>query len=181
VRELPLVYVWADGLYVKAGLEDTKAALLVLIGALANGQKVILAVESGERESTASWASGLRDLKARGLRAPKLTFGGWHLGIWSALAQVWPESAEQRCWNHRIRNILDAVPLTAQAVVKAHLQRMANAESRAEAERERHRFRTAYATRYAKRWSGWSTTGSGWWPTTRSRTNTGGTCARRTW
>jgi transposase-like protein len=148
--DLPLVYVWADGLYVKAGLEDTKAALLVLIGALADGRKVILAVESGQRESTESWASVLRDLKARGLCAPKLTIADGHLGIWSALAQVWPESAEQRCWNHRRRNILDAVPLKAQPAVKAHLQRIANAESRAAAERERRRFRATYAMRYRK-------------------------------
>jgi transposase-like protein len=145
-----LVYCWADGIYVKAGLEQTKAALLVLIGALADGQKVILAVESGQRESTASWAMMLRDLKARGLGAPKLTIADGHLGIWSAVAQVWPESAEQRCWNHRMRNILDAVPLKAQPVMKAHLQRIANAERRAVAERERRRFRAAYATRYPK-------------------------------
>lgn len=63
-----VVYVWADGLYVKAGLEDTKAALLVMIGALTEGRKVVLAVESGQRESKASWGAVLRDLRARGLQ-----------------------------------------------------------------------------------------------------------------
>jgi transposase-like protein len=92
----------------------------------------------------------LRDLKARGLGAPKLTIADGRLGIWSAVAQVWPESAEPRCWNHRMRNILDAVPDKAQPVVKVHLQRIANAESRAAAERERRRSRTAYATRIPK-------------------------------
>lgn len=86
LRELQLVYLWADGLYVKAGLEDTKAALLVRMGALADGRKVILAVESGQRESTESWASVVRDLKARGLRAPKLTIADGHVGIWGR----WP-------------------------------------------------------------------------------------------
>jgi transposase-like protein len=90
LRYLKLVYLWADGLYVKAGLEDTKAALLVLMGALADGRKVILAVESGQRESTESWASVLRDLKSRGLSAPKLTIADGHLGIWGALAQIYP-------------------------------------------------------------------------------------------
>lgn len=150
LADLSLVYVWADGIYVKAGLADTKAALLVLIGALADGRKVILAVESGQRESTESWAAVLRDLKARGLGAPKLTVADGHLGIWSALAQVWPESAEQRCWNHKLRNVLDAVPEKAQPEVKAHLQRIAGAESRATAERERRAFRLAYQTRYLK-------------------------------
>ena len=139
-----LAYVWADGIYVKAGLEQSKAALLVLIGALADGRKVILAVESEQCESTESWAAILRDLTARGLPAPKLTVADGHLGIWSALAQVWPESAEQRCSNHKMVNVLDAVPL------KAQLRRIANTESRAKAEQERAAFRSTYQPRYAK-------------------------------
>ena len=150
LSELALAYVWADGIYVKAGLEQSKAALLVLIGALADGRKVILAVESGQRESTESWAAILRDLTARGLRPPKLTVADGHLGLWSALAQVWPESAEQRCWNHKLINVLDAVPQTVQPAVKTHLQRIANAATRAIAEQERTAFRLAYQTRYAK-------------------------------
>jgi transposase-like protein len=150
LADLSVVYVWADGLYVKAGLESSKAALLVLIGALADGRKVVLAVESGQRESTESWAAVLRDLKARGLGAPKLTVADGHLGIWGALAQVWPESGEQRCWNHRLRNLIDTVPEKAQPEVKAHLQRIVNAESRAAAERERRAFRLAFQQRFPK-------------------------------
>ena len=56
----------------KAGLEKDKAAMLVLIAALREGRKVVLAVESGYRESIESWATLLRELKARGLRAPQL-------------------------------------------------------------------------------------------------------------
>jgi transposase-like protein len=147
---LELVYLWADGLYVKAGLEDTKAALLVLIGGLADGRKVILAVESGQRESTESWTAVLRDLKARGLRASKLTVGDGHLGIWSALGQIYPTSAEQRCWNHKLRNVLDAVPEKAQPEVKAALDAIVHAETRALAERGKRAFRRAYGTRYPK-------------------------------
>ena len=117
-----LVYLWADGVYVKAGLDTGKAALLVLIGADAAGEKTVLAVVSGQRESTESWAAVLRDLKRRGLRAPKLTITDGHLGIWSALAQLYPESAEQRCWNHKLRNVLDTVSQKHQAEVKAALQ-----------------------------------------------------------
>ncbi|MDA1082690.1 MAG: transposase [Gemmatimonadetes bacterium] len=97
LSDLKLVYLWADGVYVKAGLEDGKAALLVVLGADAHGQKHVLAVASGQRESTESWAAVLRDLKRRGLRAPKLTIADGHLGIWGALAAVYPASAEQRC------------------------------------------------------------------------------------
>lgn len=150
LRDLPLVYLWADGLYVKAGLEDTKAALLVLIGALADGRKVVLAVESGQRESVESWAVVLRDLKARGLAAPKLAVADGHLGIWGALAQVYPTSAEQRCWNHKLRNVLDAVPEKLQPEVKTALQRIAGAESGAEAERGKRDFRRTYAPRCPK-------------------------------
>jgi len=147
---LELVYLWADGIYVKAGLEDTKAALLVLIGGLADGQKVVLAVESGQRESTESWAAVLRDLKARGLPAPKLTIGDGHLGVWGALAHVYPTSAEQRCWNHKLVNVLDAVPERAQSDVKAAVQRVAYAETRTDAERARRAFHLAYAKRFPK-------------------------------
>lgn len=150
LRELPLIYLWADGLYVKAGLEDTKAALLVLMGALADGRKVILAVESGQRESTESWLSVLRDLKARGLCAPKLTIGDGHLGIWGALAQVYPTSAEQRCWNHKLRNVLDAVSEKAQPEVKAAVQQIAGAPKRADADRLQRAFRQTYHRRFPK-------------------------------
>lgn len=134
---LELVYCWADGLYVKAGIEDGKAALLVVIGATSDGQKHVLAVESGQRESVESWARVLRDLRARGLRAPRLTMADGHLGIWGALAQVYPESDEQRCWNHKLLNVLDQVPLKKQGPVKSWLRKMMYAETRAECEAAR--------------------------------------------
>jgi transposase-like protein len=146
LSDCQIVYLWADGVYVKAGLEDRKAALLVLIGACADGRKMILAVESGQRESTESWAAVLRALKARGLPAPKLTIADGHLGIWSALATVYPESKEQRCWNHKLRNVLDTVPKKMQAEVKAALQQIASAES----EREATALRDAFARTYRR-------------------------------
>jgi len=98
VADLDVVYLWVDGVYVKAGLEKDKAAILVVLAALRDGQKVILSVESGYRESTESSAASLRDLKRGGLSAPKLVIRDGHLGIWGALAAVFPEAAEQRCW-----------------------------------------------------------------------------------
>jgi len=79
VDDLEVVYLWVDGVYVKAGLEKDKAAILVVLAALRDGRKVVLAVESGYRESTESWAAILRDLKRRGLAAPKLVIGDGHL------------------------------------------------------------------------------------------------------
>jgi putative transposase len=139
-----VVYVWADGLYVKAGLEDTKAALLVLIGALTNGQKVVLAVESGQRESKESWAAVLRDLRARGLQPWRCTVADGHLGIWAALGEQQPTAAEQRCWNHRITNVLDAIPKKCQAGARTLLCAMPYADTQAACEQLRAQFDTRY-------------------------------------
>jgi putative transposase len=138
--DLEVVYVWADGLYVKAGLEDSKAALLVLIGALTDGQKVVLAVESGQRESKESWGAVLRDLRARGLKPWRCTIADGHLGIWAALAEQQPTAAEQRCWNHRITNVLDAIPRKQQAQARTLLCAMPYAESQAACEKLRAQF-----------------------------------------
>jgi len=150
LSDLELVYLWADGIYVKAGLEQEKAALLVLIDALSNGEKIVLAVESGYRESSESWGGVLRDLKARGLHSPKLTIADGHLGIWAALGNVYPASCEQRCWNHKLRNVFNVIPLRRQAEVKAHLQRVASAETRKDCEALKRDFVKGYAQAYPK-------------------------------
>lgn len=141
---LKLVYLWADGVYVKAGLEDSKAALLVLIGADAEGRKHVFAVTSGEHESVVSWTSVPRDLKARGLCAPTLTIADGHLGLWGGLAAIYPTSAEQRCWNHTMRNVLDLVPTKRQAEVTVQLQQIAAAETQRPAVRLRDTFARPY-------------------------------------
>jgi len=110
LEDLDLVYLWADGVYVKAGLEKEKAALLVLIGATTDGRKVIIGVTAGFRESVESWSELLRSLKRRGLRCPRLTIADGHLGIWGALSSVYPGSREQRCWAHKIRNVMSYLP-----------------------------------------------------------------------
>src|SRR5581483_2839224 len=138
--ELEPVYVWADGIYVKAGLEKDKAAILVVIAALRDGRKVVLAVESGYRESTESWAAVLRDLKARGLRAPRLLIADGHLRIWSAVRSIFPTVAEQRCWNHRLLNVLDKLPKTLQAEARRLLTPIPYAETREEADRRKRAF-----------------------------------------
>jgi putative transposase len=143
--DLEVVYVWADGLYVKARLEDSKAALLVLIGALTNGHKVVLAVESGQRESKESWGAVLRDLRARGLQPWRCTIADGHLGIWAALAEQQPTAAEQRCWNHRITNVLDAMPIKHQLQARTLLCAMPYAESQAACEELRAQFVKRYS------------------------------------
>ena len=145
-----LVYLWANEVYVKAGRDTSNAARLVLIGADAEGQKRVLAVESGQRESTESWAAVLRDLKRRGPGAPKLAIAEGHLGIGSTLAPVYPESAEQRCWNHKLRNVLDTVSKKHQAEVKAALQAIASADTARAATALRDVFARTYRRHHPK-------------------------------
>jgi putative transposase len=140
LADLEPVYLWVDGVYVKAGLEKDKAAILVVLAGLRDGRKVILAVESGYRESTESWAALLRDLKARGLRPPRLVVGDGHLGIWSALTAVFPLARQQRCWNHRLLNLLDKLPKRLQAQGRRLLTAIPYAETREDAERQKRTF-----------------------------------------
>jgi len=111
LRDLEVAYMWADGIYVKAGLEKEKAVVLTVIGGLSDGSKVILYMGSGYRESKESWLEALRDMKARGLEQVRLAVADGGLGLWAALPQVYPECREQRCWNHKIVNVLDQLPV----------------------------------------------------------------------
>ena len=140
LAELEVVYLWVDGIYVKAGLEKEKAALLVAVAGLADGRKVLVALQAGHRESEASWSGLLRTLRDRGMEAPRLVIGDGHLGIWAALCHVFPQAEEQRCWNHRILNVLDQLPKKAQARAKIVLRALAYAGTREEAERLKRTF-----------------------------------------
>jgi len=130
---LEVVYLWVDGLYVKAGLEREKAAVLVALVGLSDGTKRFVTLKTGYRESVESWAELLRDLKARGIAAPKVVVGDGHLGIWGALREVYPESDEQRCWNHKKRNVLDKLPKKAQSEAKPLLRKIPEADTAARA------------------------------------------------
>jgi putative transposase len=107
---LPMVYVWVDGIYLKAGLGDERACLLVVLGVDVSGRKHLLALEEGYRESKESWLVLLRRLKARGMNEPAVAIGDGALGFWAAASEVWQWSKQQRCWLHKIRNVLDKLP-----------------------------------------------------------------------
>ena len=104
------VYVWADGVHFNIRLEEDRLAALVVVGVRPDGTKEVVAIEDGYRESTESWLTLLRNLKARGMRAPVLSVGDGALGFWAAVRQVWPETREQRCWFHKLGNVLDKLP-----------------------------------------------------------------------
>lgn len=144
LANLEVVYWWADGIYVKAGIEDRKAALLTIVAALTNGDKVVLACESGERESKESWLKVLRDMKSRGLKFPKLTCADGALGMWSALGEIHPAGEEQRCWNHKITNVLDDLPKKEQEKAGELLKAMPYADTKEKCEELRDEFVDKY-------------------------------------
>jgi len=135
LAELEVVYLWVDGVYVKAGLEREKAAVLIVLAALSDGRKELVTLVPGHRESTEAWSAVLRDLRARGLQPPKLVIGDGHLGIWAGLRNVYPEAQEQRCWNHRLLNALDKVPKRLQAHARRLLTQIPYADTAQDAER----------------------------------------------
>lgn len=144
VEEKEWAYLWADGIYVKAGIGKEKAALLVVIGVKRDGSKGYLALEPGYRESKESWGEVLRQLKKRGLKSARLFVGDGNLGLWAAVGEIYPHAQEQLCWNHKMLNVMDAVSKKEQVEVKRYLTAMMYAESREEALKERKKFEQAF-------------------------------------
>jgi putative transposase len=144
------VYVWADGVRFPIRLEEDQLTCLVLIGVRLDGRKEVIALEEGYSESEEAWASLLRDLKRRGMPAPVLAVGDGALGFWTALAQVYPETQRQRCWVHKIRNVLSKLPQRLQAKAKEQLHQIMYAPDRESAAEEITVFREEFGVKYAK-------------------------------
>ncbi len=144
------VYIWVDGVHFNIRLEDERLCTLVVIGARADGSKEVIAVEDGYRESTESWLSLLRGLKRRGMAAPVVAVGDGALGFWKAVGEVWPETREQRCWVHRLANVLDKLPQRLQPEAKRALHEIMNASTRADANAALAAFATEYRAKYPK-------------------------------
>lgn len=144
------VYVWADGVHLGVRLDEEKLCLLVMIGVRADGSKELVALAEGYRESTGSWADLLRDCKRRGMRAPVLAVGDGALGFWTALREVFPDTKEQRCWFHKIGNVLSALPKSAHPGAKKALAEIWNAEDREHARRAVAAFKLAYGAKFGK-------------------------------
>jgi len=144
-------YLFVDGVHVTVRLgDDDRLCLLVVIGVREDGEKELLAVEDGYRESTDSWAAVLRDLRDRGLNCPKLVTGDGALGVWAALRDVFPDAAEQRCWVHKTANSLDALPKRLQPRAKTLLHEIVEAPTRADAKKALEAFRGEFDAKYPK-------------------------------
>jgi putative transposase len=144
------VYVWTDGVHFRIRLEEDRLCALVMIGVRPDGAKELIAIEDGYRESAESWATLLRGLKRRGMRAPVLAVGDSALGFWKAIRDVWPETREQRCWVHRIANVLDKLPKRLHAKAKMALHEIMRAETRKAAQAGIKRFSRDYGAKYPK-------------------------------
>jgi len=144
------VYCWVDGIHLKVRLAQDKVCLLVMIGVRADGTKELIALDDGHRESTESWADLLRSCRRRGMAAPVLAVGDGALGFWGALREVFPETREQRCWFHKIANVLNALPKSAQPGAKAALAEIWQAEDRAHAEQAARAFAQVYGAKWPK-------------------------------
>ncbi len=145
------VYVWADGVYFNIRLEEDRPCILVLLGATEEGQKELLAIVDGFRESEQSWTELLLDVKSRGLAVdPKLATGDGALGFWKALPKVFPQTRAQRCWFHKSGNVIDQLPKRLQAGAKEKLHQIWMADTRAHAHKAFDLFIETYRAKYPK-------------------------------
>jgi transposase-like protein len=140
----------ADPYHINIRLEEHQLCLLVMIGVRADGRKELVALTDGYRESTESWADLLRDAARRGMRAPVLAMGDGALGFWGALREVFPATREQRCWFHKIANVLGALPKSAHPGAKKALAEIWNAEDKQHALDAVTSFKAAYGAKFGK-------------------------------
>jgi putative transposase len=145
------VYVWADGVHFHIRLEEGRQCILVLMGATAEGKKELIALADGYRESEQSWRELLLDCKARGLEIePSLAIGDGALGFWKAMRQVWDGTKEQRCWVHKMANVLDKLPKGSQGKAKGMLHEIDLAETKEAAGKAFDLFVATYEAKYPK-------------------------------
>ena len=150
LKDSDYVYLWVDGIHLKVRLEQDKVCLLVMIGVRVDGTKELVAISDGFRESSESWADLLRDCKRRGMRAPALAVGDGALGFWKALREVFPDTKEQRCWWHKLGNVLAALPKSAHPGAKAALAEIYNAEDKTHALAAAKAFAADYGAKWPK-------------------------------
>lgn len=145
------VYLWADGIYFNVRLDDDRPCILVVIGALEDGTKEVIAIHDGQRESKLSWKEVMIDMKKRGLKhAPKLAVGDGALGFWSALEEVFPETKAQRCWVHKTANVLNKLPKSVQPSAKKMINEMYMSPTKKEGLKALNSFVEVYEAKYPK-------------------------------
>jgi transposase-like protein len=150
LKDVDYVYVFADGVHFNVRLEEARLCALVIVGVRSDGRKELVSISDGHRESTESWADVLRGLKRRGMTAPVLAVGDGALGFWGALSDVFPETAHQRCWVHKMANCMNALPKSAQPAACAALKEVRDAEDKEHAEKALESFVKDYEAKWPK-------------------------------
>ncbi|MGP0111075.1 MAG: IS256 family transposase [Acidimicrobiales bacterium] len=150
LKDVDYVYLWADGIHFNVRLEEARLCALVIVGVRADGTKELVSISDGHRESTESWADVLRGLKRRGMTAPVLAVGDGALGFWGALGEVFPDTVHQRCWVHKMANVMNALPKSAQPAARAALAEVRDAEDREHAEQAIEQFAQDYEAKWPK-------------------------------
>lgn len=143
------VYIWADGVYFNIRLDEARPCILVLIGVNEEGQKELIGIHDGVRESTLSWKEFLQNLKSRGMNVtPSLAIGDGALGFWSAIEEEFPKCRQQRCWVHKTANILDKMPKSVQPNAKRMIHEMYLSPTKAAALKAYEEFLQLYTAKY---------------------------------
>jgi transposase-like protein len=150
LKDIDYVYLFADGIHFNVRLEEARLCALVIVGVRADGTKELVSITDGHRESAESWSDVLRDLRRRGMRAPVLAVGDGALGFWGALSDVFPDTVHQRCWVHKMANVMNALPKSAQPAARAALSEVRDAEDRERAEQAIERFTKDYEAKWPK-------------------------------
>jgi transposase-like protein len=150
LKDTDFVYIWVDGIHFNVRLEEARLCVLVIVGVRVDGTKELVSISDGHRESTESWADVLRDLRRRGMKAPVLAVGDGALGFWGALSDVFPETTHQKCWVHKMANVMNALPKSAQPAARAALAEVRDAEDREHATKAIERFKKDYEAKWPK-------------------------------
>jgi putative transposase len=150
LKDVDYVYLWADGIHFNVRLEEARLCALVIVGVRADGTKELVSISDGHRESTESWADVLRGLKRRGMTTPVLAAGDGALGFWGALGEVFPDTIHQRCWVHKMANVMNALPKSAQPAARAALAEIRDAEDKDHAGKALDQFVKDYEVKWLK-------------------------------
>lgn len=143
-------YVRADGVHPKVRLGRARSYVVLLLGVRRDGTKEMIALAEGLRESTESWAELWRDGHRRGMRDPELVIGDGAMGLWRALAEVFPAARAQRCRVHKARNVANGLPQSAQSCATKAMREICNAEGRAHTEKAIEAVAKTYGARFPK-------------------------------
>ncbi len=141
-------YLFCDGVYFDMRVARTieKVSVLVVIGVTEDGQKQVIGIQSGDKESAASWRETFKDLKRRGLDTQTVTLGIMDglPGLEKVFREEFPQGKVQRCQVHVARNVLAKVPRKLKQKVADDIRSIFYASSREKA--------LEFSTRFSESW-----------------------------